>query len=149
LAFSTAAGAPAAVLKAKGPNQRQPSGRLAQVKTKKPGRAGVWPCRAGAARTPKMNQTNGHQLLTHGWKTDETYVVNCWLMGDEGLYDSLSRLTSRDELARFVADLLDDLEPSLATDLAREALERVDWDELWSEYQADFEIAAQGQANME
>jgi hypothetical protein len=95
-----------------------------------------------------MNQTNGHQRLTHGWKTDETYVVNCWLMADEGLYESLSRLTSHDELARFVADLLEELAPSLATDLAREALERVDWDELWSAYQADLEIEAQGQAKM-
>jgi len=73
----------------------------------------------------------------NGWKNRETWLVNVWLNNDQISYNYLRSVLSNDEpklrarnLSVYFDELLEDGSISLWTDLLREVLSKVDWQEI-------------------
>jgi len=73
----------------------------------------------------------------NGWKNRETWLVNVWLNNDQISYKYFRSVLSKDEpklraknLSEYFDELLEDGSISLWTDLLREVLSKVDWQEI-------------------
>lgn len=96
-----------------------------------------------------LYQIRNDDLPYNGWANRPTWLVNLWLMNDEGLYESLKGVLvygplTAEQLERFVKDAVYhcglDLVDSqrFIVELAEDLLRLVDWQEIVEAYNDDF-----------